>query len=524
MYWDEVRELLGRDSERLGLLDIVLGESKEGEADLRTARDNMLQDCEMCQTILFNSCRQIRRTAVSCAATPGSGGSGAAGGGSSGGSGAAGGGSSGGSGAAGGGSSGGSGAAGGGSSGGSRAAGGGSSGGSDAAGGGSSGGSGAAGGGSSGGSRAAGGGSSGGSGAAGGGSSGGSGAAGGGSSGGSGAAGGGSSGGSSGGSEAAGGGSSGGRQAPESNLLWFITDRVQCAGGVFDFKNDQQDSLTYGQITGPDIAGAIVHKPPQWTMRFRSSSDLISALDGQRTLLFIHGYNVKFRDAVLSAIKLKDNMNHGGPVVLYSWASHGSATCYLEDKYRAEATVPRLRSVLDMLLGRQGPLIVVAHSMGNRALSRVLAERGPLQGSSIRVMCAAADVDRECFRERMAKIDLGPTACTLYCAANDTALWLSRYLRLGKPRAGDCSGCVCVAPHFATVDCTNKAEDIDTYFHGYVFRRPAVGRDMQRAAIGDGPQLRTEQDPRTLLELQIAEKQKVVRFWGIRWVSKAIMS
>jgi esterase/lipase superfamily enzyme len=83
---------------------------------------------------------------------------------------------------------------------------------------------------------------------------------------------------------------------------------------------------------------------------------------------------------------------------------------------------------------------VIAHSMGNMPLLRVLQALGPNLPPGVRlnqVILAAPDVDRNLFENLASNIRQYGRGITLYCSANDRAMAAARRVAGGVPRAGD---------------------------------------------------------------------------------------
>ena len=110
------------------------------------------------------------------------------------------------------------------------------------------------------------------------------------------------------------------------------------------------------------------------------------------TIIFIHGYNVSFKEALTSAAQLKQNFSQdaGGPgvnVVLFSLPSDGSMKpflAYANDRQDAAASGPAfargLLKLADFLRGSPPEeacdhnVHLVAHSMGNYVLRHTVQE------------------------------------------------------------------------------------------------------------------------------------------------------
>ena len=114
-------------------------------------------------------------------------------------------------------------------------------------------------------------------------------------------------------------------------------------------------------------------------------------------------------------------------------------------------------------------LYLVAHSMGNRPLTRAfreLARSKPDIHARIReVILTAPDIDAQVFTEQLmpAMIASG-SKLTLYASANDKALLASKKVH-GNPRAGDAGDDLIIAPGMETIDATR----VETSFIGHSY-------------------------------------------------------
>lgn len=192
---------------------------------------------------------------------------------------------------------------------------------------------------------------------------------------------------------------------------------------------------------------------------FWSQVSQAAAEDG--VLMFIHGFNVTFDDAVFKTAQLAHDLEFHGAPILYSWASAATRRDYVADKERNEATVPLLKEFL-VRLAAQTPgrkIHVIAHSMGNRALLQALGQlaqeqRGPhLQ----EVILAAPDVDRRVFLGLAPFFVKTAERITLYASGSDKVLLLAKELERG-PRAGDADP-VLTYPGIESIDASAVATD-----------------------------------------------------------------
>ncbi len=183
-------------------------------------------------------------------------------------------------------------------------------------------------------------------------------------------------------------------------------------------------------------------------LHFRS--DEHQAFDGnERGLLFIHGYNNSFEDAVKRAAQIAAASDYPGYVYVFSWPSQGRYTSYAADMDYAEQGELDLINFMKMILSTGVPtkLDVIAHSMGSQILLRSLdgiksmfdSRVGARRQDRVRlgqVIFAAPDVSTIVFKRKAAQLVTYAERITVYASANDGALDVSGWLRGSIQRVG----------------------------------------------------------------------------------------
>jgi esterase/lipase superfamily enzyme len=222
-----------------------------------------------------------------------------------------------------------------------------------------------------------------------------------------------------------------------------------------------------------------------------------SALEWARAkeiLVFIHGYNFGFDEAVIWAAQLKHDLRFQGVIVVYSWPSRGSRWSYLADLNNADWTTPHLARFLETLASRANgaPIHLLSHSMGSRAtlsaLHGLAVERreGPPPHFG-QIIFAAPDVDADVFRHLVPPVLFLAERVTLY-TASDLALRISGWL-FAYPRAGDSEPELVLVSGMDTVDVT--AVDDSRMRHDYFLENERVLADIfQLLTYGAPPQTR----------------------------------
>jgi esterase/lipase superfamily enzyme len=201
----------------------------------------------------------------------------------------------------------------------------------------------------------------------------------------------------------------------------------------------------------------------------------------KRAFVFIHGYNVSFAEAARRTAQISYDLAFDGAPVFYSWPSQGTEVGYTRDEQNIEWAQTNVRAFLDLFFSSSGAdeVYLIAHSMGNRALTRavggLLTEKPEYRARLKEVILAAPDVDAEVFRR-----DIAPALAntgrpiTLYASSGDKALQLSKQVH-GYPRAGDSGPGLLVMPGIETVD----ASLVETGFLGHSYFADT------RSVIGD---------------------------------------
>ena len=227
------------------------------------------------------------------------------------------------------------------------------------------------------------------------------------------------------------------------------------------------------------------------------------------TVIFIHGYNVSFKEALTAAARLKLNFSadEGGPgvnVVLFSWPSDGSMMpfiAYANDRQDAAASGPAFaRGLLklgDFLRGStpeeacEQRIHMVAHSMGNYVLRHTVQEIvAQSSGRPARLFdqafLMAADEDDDAFEHEYKLKPLPRLAkrVSVYFNNNDRAMAVSDKTKGNPDRLGDDGARVPrgIPGKVTLVDCTS----LDHAFpgHSYYIDTPAVVADMKEVLVG----------------------------------------
>jgi esterase/lipase superfamily enzyme len=292
--------------------------------------------------------------------------------------------------------------------------------------------------------------------------------------------------------------------------VYYATDRRQTASEVADEHfGGERGGLVFGAA---NVTIPATHKrgkmeaPSILRLQFRADPNRhillqsLRALDAQTwrveiakqaaglnnpgILLFIHGYNTSFADAACRVGQLAYDLNFAGAPVVFSWPSRGELAEYTFDEQSAEWAIPDMKAVLASLatVAPGTPIYVIAHSMGNRVLTRgyksLLDEDRSKRRAFKQLVLAAPDLDADVFRREIAPamLGLGPRV-TLYASSNDKALIASRKVHGGYHRLGESGKDIVVMPELDTVDASTASTDF--LGHGYFAQSEGVVSDIK---------------------------------------------
>ncbi|MEE4075169.1 alpha/beta hydrolase [Pseudomonas viridiflava] len=196
-------------------------------------------------------------------------------------------------------------------------------------------------------------------------------------------------------------------------------------------------------------------------------------------LLFIHGYNVSFNEAIWRAAQICHDLKFVGTMLCYSWSSSGKVLDYAADESTIDWSQEHLRTFLTEVTTKLGlsRLHIVAHSMGNRALLAVLEtwQNEPGYTPIDQVVLAAPDIDAGRFKQ-ISKVFKKYKQVTLYASQTDKAICVSTKIHRHK-RAGNAKPPI-VLEGLSTVDVSTAGADMFGLGHSYFATSKTVFRDL----------------------------------------------
>lgn len=192
----------------------------------------------------------------------------------------------------------------------------------------------------------------------------------------------------------------------------------------------------------------------------------LSETGSNEAFVFVHGFNVTFSDAARRTAQIAHDMNFDGLPILYSWPSQGNLLGYLSDGAVVQLSGRLLEEFLQQVVADSGAtrIHLVAHSMGNRALTEALElfalKHAGKPPAFDQVLFTAPDLDAGLFARMVETIRPAVQRMTLYTSKNDWALRVSNQLNGGAPRAGEGADGVLLPASVDSIDMSVLGEDM----------------------------------------------------------------
>ena len=280
---------------------------------------------------------------------------------------------------------------------------------------------------------------------------------------------------------------------------------------------------------------------------FTPSGRRSSEQDPSSALVFIHGYNVTFKDALFTIAQLKADTKYPGRVYLYSWPSAAGFFSYIADMDNAEQAEPFLQSFMRLLMRYADidSIDIIVHSMGSQPTLRALSalrsvfeteRQGESRQQNIRIgqiMFAAPDVAMPVFDQKIRRIAPYADRVTVYASMTDAALLLSNLAR-GAGRMGELTDdkqpLLIEASNVHVIDATGSASwwrvdrMLKGYGHDYFRQSKGVLKDIDRIlrSVGQADALTPKQrSPEDFEEERFKQNDKW-SFWRLKESEKQI--
>ena len=169
-------------------------------------------------------------------------------------------------------------------------------------------------------------------------------------------------------------------------------------------------------------------------------------------LVFVHGFNVRYEDAVLRAAQIAYDLKYQGPIIVFSWPA-GAGDGFFDEKMitrtyesnrkSAKGTIQIFKNFLNDLKTNDLKINLMVHSMGHQVVLPALEE---LTKSNIdknknvinELILNAPDFEASEFLKLIDTIKETTKRITLYCSYNDKAMVVSESYNKNE-RLGACT-------------------------------------------------------------------------------------
>jgi len=296
------------------------------------------------------------------------------------------------------------------------------------------------------------------------------------------------------------------------------TDEVEEFGPAFGYERSDKLQLGICKVSIPihHVMGEI-ERPKLWKLEFKENpkkhfvlvntkllqqQDFINSFSKKviesklkETFVFIHGFNIVFKEAAWRTAQIALDLGFKGAPAFFSWPSHGKKRLYMGDIDQARWAVPHMIEFIELILKRIKPkrINLIAHSMGSEVLTQAILQlNANYSGKTIfnQIILAAPDIDRKIFLDQIIpKMSGCGSRITLYASSNDTALKISRVFRGNDvPRAGEGGRSIIVTKGMDSID----ASYVNTNLlgHGYFAETVSLINDMFSLICNDLPPIK----------------------------------
>jgi len=278
------------------------------------------------------------------------------------------------------------------------------------------------------------------------------------------------------------------------------------------FGNERSDEVTYGScrvhIPNDEVRRrGSLRRGGWWSRKDANQVFHVEALNtiqqeaflrsmrSNDVLVYVHGFNNSFEDAVLRLAQVGYDLKFPGRLVAFCWASAGTASLgsYRKDETTAKVSVGQLTKLLEGLAKEAGEdrhIHIIAHSMGNRILLRAihnLEQRWQNDATFAttrfgHLVFAAPDVDRATFDALLPAAENRSLSTTLYYCEHDRALQLSQGFNVNK-RVGQGPPCF-GRNRLHNIDANNATTDVIGIHHTY-FAKNILLVDLSMLLLDD---------------------------------------
>lgn len=312
--------------------------------------------------------------------------------------------------------------------------------------------------------------------------------------------------------------------------VYYATNRKP-VGGKLRFGNRRSKELNYGAVK---VSIPLLHKSGNverplslFKIHFKENkkkhicidsgvslqhSEFFNSLSNdsekKSLMIFIHGYNVGFNEAIYKAAQIKIDLNYEYPFVLFSWPSQAMVHGYVADKEQAIYSSSDLAKLLKDIAD-QGieEVLVLAHSMGSLCLAEAIKKLDPSSPTISKLALAAPDIEAQAYiQDYSTYIKTAFDKITLYASSKDKALLISKRVNRSV-RLGDAGSNISVIEGIETVDMSAADNSFFSLNHSYVSESNVALTDIHGFLINS--------IPAKLRRLNVKFTKDMKEYWAI---------
>ncbi|HWK64221.1 MAG TPA: alpha/beta hydrolase [Rhizobiaceae bacterium] len=161
-----------------------------------------------------------------------------------------------------------------------------------------------------------------------------------------------------------------------------------------------------------------------------------------RALVFVHGFNNRFSDAVFRFAQIVHDSQADVAPILFTWPSRGRLLDYVYDRESANYSRTAFERGLKALVLDPDvkDITILAHSMGTwltvESLRQMAIREGNIPSKIKNVILASPDLDVDVFARQWTEMGTKRPKFTIFVSQDDKALAASRLLSGGITRVG----------------------------------------------------------------------------------------
>ena len=224
-------------------------------------------------------------------------------------------------------------------------------------------------------------------------------------------------------------------------------------------------------------------------------------------LIYVHGFNTKYEEAVLRASQLAYDLKYQGPVIVFTWPAGSVGEGFDEVMLKKTYQINKINAIgsinpfIEFLQEMQKQGIkanFMVHSMGHQIVLTALHQIGQQSNQATtnetatqntlttsgqiiqELFLLAPDYEANLFQQNLATIKPLANRITLYCSQNDKALSASKITN-NNQRLGECIKIN--DPNLDVINVTNIDNSLTGLGHSYFKYKPLL-TDIYLALLG----------------------------------------